>query len=105
MRDSRQGMLTFKEWSEKQPDKAFGTRVGATTPMPITASICPGRDPGDQTVPARSADHQLGHANVKAVFRQTGYEHQGSYKDEAVIAATLYSIVRIALRVEWKCAP
>ncbi|WP_056440127.1 hypothetical protein [Massilia sp. Root335] len=39
----------------------------------------------------------------KGIFRQTGYEHQSSYKNSAAIASTLYSIVRIAQTATWKC--
>jgi hypothetical protein len=39
----------------------------------------------------------------KGVFRQTGYEHQSSYKAPQAIASTLYSIVRIAQEATWKC--
>jgi hypothetical protein len=67
------------------------------------ATILPPSAPGDQTVPARSADHQLHSGTFKSVFRQTGYEHQSSYKDPRAIASTLYSIVRIAQNASWTC--
>jgi len=54
-------------------------------------------------VPARSADHQLRSGVFKGIFRQTGYEHQSSYKDPRAIASTLYSIVRIAQSAAWTC--
>lgn len=60
-------------------------------------------EPGDQTVPARSADDQLLSGAFAGMFRQTGYEHQSSYKDPRAIASTLYSIVRIAQKASWKC--
>lgn len=69
----------------------------------IHASIRPPSHPGDQTVPASSADHQLKSGLFKGVFRQLGYEHQNSYKNESVIASTLYSIIRISQSATWKC--
>jgi type VI secretion system secreted protein VgrG len=39
--------------------------------------------------------------NFKGIFRQTGYEHQGSYKNESALHSTLYSLVRIAQTMEW----
>lgn len=58
-------------------------------------------DPGDQTVPLHSADAQLKSGKFKGVFRQTGYEHQSSYSNNAVLAATLYSLFRIASTMKW----
>jgi hypothetical protein len=72
-------------------------------PGPMHAMILPPSAPGDQTVPAKSADHQLNSGMFKGVFRQTGYEHQSSYKDPRAIASTLYSIVRIAQKATWNC--
>jgi len=57
--------------------------------------------PGDQTVPQQSAEHQAEFGELKGIFRQKGYEHQSSYQDENVIAATLYSIVLIAKAMQW----
>lgn len=58
-------------------------------------------DPGDKTVPMHSADHQLRSGKFKSIFRQTGYEHQDSYKDTNAVACTLYSIIRIAQHMDW----
>jgi pimeloyl-ACP methyl ester carboxylesterase len=97
--DTRQGRLEFTSWDEHREDN-----IGA---LPfddaLHATILPPSAPGDQTVPARSADHQLHSGMFKGVFRQTGYEHQSSYKDSRAIASTLYSIVRIAEKATWKC--
>jgi hypothetical protein len=73
------------------------------SPNPVYAEIRPPSAPGDQTVPAQSADHQLNSGVFKGIFRQTGYEHQSSYKDPRAIASTLYSIVRIAQEASWQC--
>jgi pimeloyl-ACP methyl ester carboxylesterase len=59
------------------------------------------KEPGDQTVPLHSADAQLLSGKFKGVFRQTGYEHQASYNNAAVLAATLYSLFQIASTMKW----
>lgn len=110
VRDSRQGRLEF---ASRSPDGgnnagALPFNIGALpfnvgAPASMHATILPPSAPGDQTVPARSADHQLHSGTFKGVFRQTGYEHQSSYKDPRAIASTLYSIVRIAQKASWEC--
>lgn len=102
--DNLQGMLEFTSWNQDgggnvSVDMPFSEAVST----PIHALILPPSAPGDQTVPIRSADHQLNSGVFKGVFRQTGYEHQSSYKDPRAIASTLYSIVRIAEKATWKC--
>lgn len=101
--DTRQGKLELVRWEFNNPDKAFVPRVGAARNNSIHATILPPTAPGDQTVPARSANNQLESGMFKAVFRQIGYEHQSSYKDPRALASTLYSIVRIAQKATWKC--
>jgi hypothetical protein len=110
--DSRQGKLELVRRNRNSDNKAFSPWVdGSRMPQggagamaeSIHAAILPPSAPGDQTVPARSADHQLISGVFKGVFRQTGYEHQSSYKDPRAIASTLYSIVRIAQKATWKC--
>jgi pimeloyl-ACP methyl ester carboxylesterase len=71
-----------------------------TTPG-LGATLRPAGDPGDQTVPLHSAEHQLRSGKFKGVFRQTGYEHQDSYNNERALHATLYSLVRIAQTMTW----
>jgi len=58
-------------------------------------------EPGDQTVPVHSADAQFLSGKFKGVFRQTGYEHQASYSDQAAVACTIYSIFQIASTMTW----
>lgn len=109
--DSGQGRLELVR-RNRDSDKPFspwvdGARMPQTGVGPmaesIHATILPPSGPGDQTVPVRSADHQLNSGVFKGVFRQTGYEHQSSYQDPRAIASTLYSIVRIAQGATWKC--
>jgi hypothetical protein len=91
--DSRQGALRAFDSSRKKP---------AGMPMPwVSIHMLPPTDPGDQTVPAHSANHQLGSKKFKGIFCQTGYEHQESYKNEAVLRSTLYSLVKIIETMDW----
>lgn len=98
--DNRQGCLELVRWDPNKPNKALFTTLNGT-PKSIHANILPPAAPGDQTVPSKSADHQLRSGKFKAVFRQTGYEHQSSYKDPRAVASTLYSIIRIAQKAVW----
>ena len=117
--DSKQGKLELVRWDVNYRGKTFAERPSIPSPnlskasaapisnpsgnKSILATILPASAPGDQTVPARSADHQLHSGMFKGVFRQIGYEHQSSYKNPRAIASTLYSIVRIAQNASWKC--
>ncbi|WP_447777869.1 esterase/lipase family protein [Variovorax boronicumulans] len=77
-------------------------RTDAPKPPRVQARIAAGAEPGDGTVPQRSARHQLRSGKFSGVFEQAGYDHQGSYQNRNAIASTLYSIVRIAQKAEWK---
>jgi pimeloyl-ACP methyl ester carboxylesterase len=92
--DNRQGKLTVG-------GPNVSTRVGKGTNYSAIVTLRAAGDPGDQTVPLHSADHQLRSGKFKGVFRQTGYEHQDSYKDERALRSTLYSLVRIAQTMTW----
>ena len=91
--DSLQGVV-------RVVDPSAPPHPGATPPG-VLATLLPPCEPGDQTVPLHSADHQLLSGKFKGVFRQTGYEHQDSYKDEQALHSTLYSLVRIAQTMTW----
>lgn len=91
-------------------DNAKGELKMVDPTLPVTANKPPPQfgvtmldaaEPGDQTVPLHSAEAQLNSGKFKGIFRQTGYEHQASYSDSAVINATLYSLVRIASKMKW----
>ncbi|AXA89976.1 triacylglycerol lipase [Massilia sp. YMA4] len=101
--DTRQGTLEIARWEPDQPNKQFAPRIGTARPNSIYAVLQGPNSPGDQTVPSRSSDQQLHSRKMRGVFRQSGYEHQSSYRDSRVIAATLYSIVRIAQQAKWLC--
>lgn len=102
LEDSKQGRLRLVDWDPAAVNKIASLLSEDVTPSPVFARILPASAPGDQTVPAKSADHQLHSGRFKGIFRQTGYEHQSSYKDPRAVAASLYSIVRIALNATWK---
>jgi len=90
--DNDKGLLKLR-----RPDKSYSQDKN----MVITSTMQPPADPGDQTVPAHSADAQFRSGKFKGVFRQTGYEHQGSYSNEEVIAATIYSLYQIISKMNW----
>ena len=91
--DNRQGSL-------KVIDPRHPSLPGMPGPE-FESLMQPGRDPGDQTVPLHSAEHQLCSGKFKGIFRQSGYEHQDSYKHESALHSTLYSLVHIAHTMRW----
>lgn len=102
--DTKQGRLELVAGDLKSPnDNLLPFSDDLSGSISIYATIVPPSASGDQTVPAKSADHQLSSGLFQGVFRQNGYEHQNSYKDFNAIASTLYSVVRIAQKAKWKC--
>ena len=77
------------------------TSVADPAQLGLEVRMQPASDPGDQTVPLHSAEHQLESGKFKGIFRQSGYEHQNSYKHESALHCTLYSLVRIAQTMKW----
>ena len=62
--------------------------------------LLPPKDAGDGTVPT---DYSASKVKAKIHFKQTGYDHQGSYHNDLVLASMLYSVVKIANTAEdWK---
>jgi hypothetical protein len=100
LKDDLRGKIKLVEGGINETQLPFGDNMDAP---PVFASIVPASMPGDQTVPAKSADHQLESRIFKGIFRQNGYEHQSSCKDSKAVASMLYSIVRIAQKANWKC--
>ena len=88
-----QGRLKLRD-----PTKTLSFRTGRLEHGVSMLGPC---DPGDQTVPLHSADHQLHSGKFKGIFRQSGYEHQDSYQDERALHSTLYSLVKIASTMIW----
>ena len=70
-------------------------------PSPFNVKLLDAAEPGDQTVPLHSSDAQFRSQQFTGIFRQTGYEHQSSYSNSAVIAATLYCLFKIASNMTW----
>jgi hypothetical protein len=101
--DTKQGRVELVRYDPEGINNVGALPFNDEMPTSIYATILSPSAPGDQTVPAKSADHQLKSGVFKGVFRQTGYEHQSSYKDSRAIASTLYSIVRIAQSATWSC--
>ncbi|MCR6479985.1 hypothetical protein NU688_27780 [Variovorax sp. ZS18.2.2] len=95
--DSKQGELGLT------PPECYAP--GAPHPPKVRAHMAAGTEPGDGTVPQRSARHQLQSGKFSGVFEQAGYDHQGSYQNQNAIASTLYSILRIAQKAKWKDDP
>ncbi|QBY51766.1 lipase family alpha/beta hydrolase [Cupriavidus oxalaticus] len=84
-------------WTLQSEDAEGRIVVRTKSGQPLTLRLEPPEDAGDQTVPAKaSAEAVRG-----TLFRQTGYEHQDSYKNDQVLASTLYSIIKIANTAEW----
>lgn len=89
--DTKQGQLALRAWDSPPGEDA---EVAA-------ASLAHAQGPGDETVPVRSADHQMQSGKLLGIFRQSGYEHQSSYDSKQVLNATLYCVVRIAQTMKW----
>jgi len=92
--DNEQGLLNLHGDAVKNMMRGVPTQI-------VPARLLPPIESGDQTVPAHSADDQMRSGKFKGIFRQTGYEHQDSYQDEAALHSTLYSLVRIAQTMQW----
>ena len=91
--DNDQGKLTLIDTGHPPGSAVSGSQ--------FTCTLAPAAEPGDQTVPAYSADHQVRSGKFKGIFRQHGYEHQNSYKDKAALNSTLYSLIQIASTMVW----
>lgn len=89
--DSKKGKLLLRA---KTPDERNHIR---RYPVQLGDSV----GAGDETVPVRSADHQLRSGVFRTIFRQCGYEHQGSYSNEKAVNATLFSLIRIIQSMNW----
>jgi hypothetical protein len=88
--DDERGILTLQQSIDSSKKRRF-----------FKSQLLPPVDPGDQTVPLFSADAQLKSGKFKGIFRQAGYEHQASYTNEDVIAATVYCLYRIISTMKW----
>lgn len=89
--DNAQGEFSVES---KNPVSGKAATVVVRMGVPVGA--------GDQTVPVMSSDDQLRSGKLKGIFRQVGYEHQASYDDENALNSTLYSLVKIIQKMQWK---
>lgn len=90
--DDRRGELRLVNTAAKErevDDSEFGVEMQAAA------------EAGDQTVPLHSGDAQLRSGKFRGIFRQSGYEHQASYADPAVVNATLYCLFKIISEMKW----
>lgn len=94
-------LLTIASDDAKGRMRAVDPTVHSNAGSPFGIKLLDAAEPGDQTVPLHSADAQFQSGKFKGIFRQTGYEHQASYSDAAVLAATFYSLFRIASTMRW----
>jgi hypothetical protein len=92
VKDNFTGRLVLEESNSGEGDHARSF---------VEIEILEAADPGDQTVPVYSADAQLRSKKFKGIFRQSGYEHQASYSNSKVVAATLYSLFKIIQTMKW----
>lgn len=89
--------LTWKIISE---DGKGDLIVMSTGKRKFKLKLLPPKDAGDGTVPT---DYSAAKVKAKMHFKQTGYDHQGSYHNDLVLASMLYSVVKIANTAEgWK---
>lgn len=74
--------------------------VSLTDQRRFKLKLLPPEDAGDGTVPS---DYSAAKVKAAAHFVQIGYDHQGSYKADAVSVSTLYAMIKIANTAEgWK---
>jgi hypothetical protein len=78
-----------------------GKTIKGTPITGVSAELGPSQGAGDQTVPLRSSDRQLLSNRFKAIFRQTGYEHQASFSNDDALHSTMFSIIKIAATMKW----
>ena len=79
-------------WTLLADNKRGQIQVRTASQRTLTLELQAPADAGDETVPSdRSASKVRGKHWV-----QTGYDHQNSYKDHQVQAATIYSVAKMA---------
>ena len=76
--------------NEALPERYVHDSVG----QPLRCVIQPPSAAGDGTVPAEEGAAGVRRASPAVLRRTTGYEHQGSYNNDAVRAFVLDSVVR-----------
>ena len=86
------GVIVLRDGQPQNPRQRF------------SAEMADPAEPGDGTGPAeRSAQEPVRQGKARIAYQQTGYEHQESFKDDAVISSTLHAVCKIALQsFTWK---
>ena len=92
LKDDGCGVIVLRDGQPQNPRQRF------------SAEMADPAEPGDGTVPAeRSAQEPVRQGKARIAYQQTGYEHQESFKDDAVISSTLHAVCKIALQsFTWK---
>lgn len=67
----------------------------------MTLDLEPAAEAGDQTVPSGRSACRIKGILFEHGTKGNGYEHQGSYADQQVLASLLYSVVQIAKTAKW----
>lgn len=96
-KDNENGKIDFKPINVKNIPKFNFNNISILYPA---VHLVPPNEQGDETVPTRSVNNQ--DKFCKAIFRQNGYEHQDSLKDQSSVSATFYSIIRIIQEMDWR---
>lgn len=90
--DDGDGSIVMNDGQPRNPGQRFSAEIDEPA------------QPGDGTVPAeRSAQDPVRQGKARVAFQQTGYEHQGSFQDDAALSSTLHAVCKIALQsFSWK---
>ena len=90
--DEGDGSVVMNDGQPRNPGQRFSAEIEEPA------------QPGDGTVPAeRSAQDPVRQGKARVAFQQTGYEHQGSFQDDAALSSTLHAVCKIALQsFSWK---
>lgn len=102
IRDNFKGTVPEPKSWQLLSDDGKGTLKVQVGQRVVTLKLEPGREHGDETVPAeRSARSVPGMKFVHGHQKSSSYEHQGSFANPAVRESMLYSIVQIAKTARW----
>ena len=92
LKDDGCGVIVLRDGQPQNPRQRF------------SAEMADPAEPGHGTVPAeRTAQEPVRQGKARIAYQQTGYEHQDSFKDDAVMTSTLHAVCKIALQsFTWK---
>ena len=87
-------------WKLVSEDGSGDLVVALSDKRRFKLKLLPPQDAGDGTVPS---DYSAAKVKATVHFVQAGYDHQGSYKADAVSVSMLYAMIKIANTAEgWK---